>query len=217
MASRRPTPADPVHVDGVTYQHEMIACGKERCRRCVGGQKGHGPYWYAYWKDGDRTRKRYVGKQLDISTPTKTAKRRPPPKKKPPAATPRTSAKKKATSPTLPTPPPAAPPTLDAFAAAVRSAAARAAQMPGATFGTRKVFIAPVWDAIRDEPAATGLDLAGFKRRLLDAHRAGLVSLARADLVGAMDPDMVTRSEARDAFSSYNFIERHDVKDPWER
>lgn len=217
MASRRPTPADPVHVDGVTYQHEMIACGKERCRRCVDGLKGHGPYWYAYWKDGDRTRKRYVGKQLDISTPTKTTKRKPSPKKKPPAApTPR----KKPTSPTptLPTtPPPAAPPTLEAFATAVRSAAARAAQTSDATFGWRKVFIAPVWDAMKNAPEAAGLDLAGFKRRLLDAHRAGLVVLSRADLTHAMDPEMVARSDVRTDFASYNFIERDDVKDPWER
>lgn len=213
MASRRPTPADPVHVDGVTYQHEMIACGKERCRRCVGGQKGHGPYWYAYWKDGDRTRKRYVGKQLDISTPTKTTKRKPAPKKKPPTSS--APAKKK---PTASTPPaPTTPPTLEAFAAAVRTAAARAAAVPGATFGWRKVFIAPVWDAIREAPAAAGLDLAAFKRRLLEAHRAGLVVLSRADLTHAMDPDMVARSDVRTDFASYNFIERDDVKDPWER
>jgi hypothetical protein len=42
---------------GVTYQLELVLCGKPRCR------KRHGPYWYAYWSRGNRTRKRYVGKQ----------------------------------------------------------------------------------------------------------------------------------------------------------
>jgi hypothetical protein len=202
----------------VTYQHELIACGKDGCRRCAGGQKGHGPYWYAYWREGERTRKRYVGKQLDLSAPAKATKRKPQPKKKP--APPRAPAKRPtpATKPT-PQPPssPATPPTLEAFAAAVRRAAARAAQTPGNTFGHRKVFIAAVWDAIRHESAAAGLDLAGFKHRLLEAHRASLIVLLRADLTGAMDPDVVARSEIRTEFSSYNFIERDDVKDPWEQ
>jgi len=51
---------------GVTYQLELVLCGKRRCR------KRHGPYWYAYWTLGKRTRKRYVGKQwrslVDVET-----------------------------------------------------------------------------------------------------------------------------------------------------
>jgi hypothetical protein len=42
-----------------TYQYEKVKCGKPRCRTCP-----HGPYWYAYWKEGGRTRSRYVGKTL---------------------------------------------------------------------------------------------------------------------------------------------------------
>jgi hypothetical protein len=42
---------------GVTYQLELVLCGKPKCR------KRHGPYWYAYWTAGSRTRKRYIGKQ----------------------------------------------------------------------------------------------------------------------------------------------------------
>lgn len=48
-------------VDGrysVTYQRELIKCGKPKCR------KWHGPYWYAYWTAGSRTRTLYIGKQL---------------------------------------------------------------------------------------------------------------------------------------------------------
>lgn len=60
-----------LHVDGpptedevglpptLTYRQEHVRCGKDRCRTCP-----HGPYWYAYWKEDGRTRKRYIGRQL---------------------------------------------------------------------------------------------------------------------------------------------------------
>jgi hypothetical protein len=45
-------------IDGrsVTYQRELVKCGKPKCR------KWHGPYWYAYWTWGKRTRTLYIGK-----------------------------------------------------------------------------------------------------------------------------------------------------------
>lgn len=61
-----------LHVDGkpreerdgatlarVTYRQEQVSCGKTSCRSCP-----HGPYWYAYWKEGGRTRSCYVGRHL---------------------------------------------------------------------------------------------------------------------------------------------------------
>jgi len=42
----------------ITYQLELVRCGKARCERW------HGPYWYAYWKTGGRTKKRYIGKHF---------------------------------------------------------------------------------------------------------------------------------------------------------
>jgi hypothetical protein len=36
-------------------------CGKASCSTCRNGQ-GHGPYWYAYWREGSRLRSGYVGK-----------------------------------------------------------------------------------------------------------------------------------------------------------
>lgn len=42
----------------VTYQCELVQCGKPKCR------KWHGPYWYAYWTADDRTRTLYIGKVL---------------------------------------------------------------------------------------------------------------------------------------------------------
>lgn len=44
-----------------TYRVEYVKCGKEACR-CREG-KGHGPYAYKYWREGDRVRKKYVGRQ----------------------------------------------------------------------------------------------------------------------------------------------------------
>jgi hypothetical protein len=43
----------------VTFRQEMVKCGKAGCTTCP-----HGPYWYAYWREGGRTRSRYVGKNL---------------------------------------------------------------------------------------------------------------------------------------------------------
>ena len=59
-----------LHVDGppedevalpptLTYRQEAVRCGKASCSTCP-----HGPYWYAYWKEDGRTRKRYIGRHL---------------------------------------------------------------------------------------------------------------------------------------------------------
>lgn len=45
-----------------TYRLEHIRCGKAGCR-CAEG-KLHGPYWYAYWSEGGKTKSQYVGKRL---------------------------------------------------------------------------------------------------------------------------------------------------------
>lgn len=43
----------------VTYRQERVRCGRDGCSRCP-----HGPYWYAYWREGGRLRSRYIGKHL---------------------------------------------------------------------------------------------------------------------------------------------------------
>jgi hypothetical protein len=43
----------------VSYRQQQVRCGKEGCTRCP-----HGPYWYAFWREGGRSRSRYVGKKL---------------------------------------------------------------------------------------------------------------------------------------------------------
>lgn len=49
---------EPIHLDGATYQHKWILCSKPNCR------DWHGPYWYAYYKAGTRTKARYIGREL---------------------------------------------------------------------------------------------------------------------------------------------------------
>ena len=80
---------------------------------------------------------------------------------------------------------------LQDFARRVQEAARSS---PSGWFGDGKVFIAHVWRALREDPAFRGMDDAGFKLRLIEAHRAGLLELGRADLVEAMDPDDVRES-----------------------
>ncbi|HEX8097819.1 MAG TPA: DUF6788 family protein [Pyrinomonadaceae bacterium] len=58
---------------GVTFKLELVRCGRKNCR-CAAG-KGHGPYWYKYWREGGKTRSAYVGKKL----PEDTSGQHPPP------------------------------------------------------------------------------------------------------------------------------------------
>jgi hypothetical protein len=46
----------------VTYRLEMVKCGKPGCRSCP-----HGPYWYAYFREGKRLRSRYLGKEAPVA------------------------------------------------------------------------------------------------------------------------------------------------------
>ncbi len=56
----------------ISYQEEYIVCCKPRCwcarrlkayRRFGGSLCAHGPYWYAYWREGGRVVSRYLGKE----------------------------------------------------------------------------------------------------------------------------------------------------------
>lgn len=49
-------------ISNKTYRLEGVRCGKNGCK-CAEGQL-HGPYWYAYWTEGGRTRSQYIGKKL---------------------------------------------------------------------------------------------------------------------------------------------------------
>jgi len=42
-----------------TIRQEYVKCGKWDCPRCE-----HGPYYYAYWKENGKLRKKYIGEYL---------------------------------------------------------------------------------------------------------------------------------------------------------
>jgi hypothetical protein len=75
-------------------------------------------------------------------------------------------------------------------------------------FGERKVFISAVWGELHRDPAWTSLSLDEFKHRLVSAHHAGELLLARADLVAAMSPELVAASEIVTGGASFHFIVR---------
>ena len=62
------TSAGPAFPKTACYRHEYVRCGKAACTRCSAGA-GHGPYWYAYWRQDGRLRKRYLGKALPQPAP----------------------------------------------------------------------------------------------------------------------------------------------------
>jgi hypothetical protein len=51
-----------------TIRRQYVKCSKPQC------QKKHGPYLYAFWKEGNRTKSRYVGKKLEDIDSRKIAK-----------------------------------------------------------------------------------------------------------------------------------------------
>jgi len=100
---------------------------------------------------------------------------------------------------------PRAAPRPNDFAIAVHDAAEHATD---GLFGGRKVFISSVWRGMRAHPAFAAMTLDEFKQRLVAAHKAGLVSLVRADLTGAMDPAAVRESETTHLEARYHFVEK---------
>jgi hypothetical protein len=92
---------------------------------------------------------------------------------------------------------------LTTFAGAVK-AAARAC--PTGRFGDNKVFISHVWKRLANDPRFAPLGLTGFKARLVEAHRADLLTLSRADLVQLMDPADVSESETPYLNAAFHFV-----------
>lgn len=77
---------------------------------------------------------------------------------------------------------------------------------PEARFGEEKVFISEVWRLLQASSGAPGLDEQGFKQRLVRVHRDGQLTLARADLVEAMDREKVLASEIQNEHSLFHFV-----------
>lgn len=51
----------PTNPGKVSYRLEPVNCGKPGCSKCP-----HGPYWYAYWREGGRVRSKYIGRKLTV-------------------------------------------------------------------------------------------------------------------------------------------------------
>jgi predicted ATPase/DNA-binding SARP family transcriptional activator len=69
--SSKPPPTD-AHV---TYSLQYRRCRKPGCGKCSTGSSGHGPYWFAYWRENGRLRSRYLGKTMpaDAASVSETA------------------------------------------------------------------------------------------------------------------------------------------------
>jgi hypothetical protein len=74
------------------------------------------------------------------------------------------------------------------------------------------VFLAVVHAALGGEGA---INLEAFKRRMVSAHRAGLLVLARADLVAAVPRAAVAASEVSDGGAEFHFVVDDAARDPW--
>ena len=97
------------------------------------------------------------------------------------------------------------------FAQAVKAAAAAESR---AVFDDRNVFISAVWRALHGRPPIDRMSLDSFKHALVAAHRAGQLSLARADLVAVMDPAEVAASETASGEARYHFVVRDAREEP---
>jgi hypothetical protein len=92
---------------------------------------------------------------------------------------------------------------LKAFADKVVKAA-RSCQ--SGRFGPDKVFISHVWSRFKELHPGFGLNEIEFKEHLVDANRGGLLSLSRADLIQAMNPDDVANSQVLYLNAVFHFV-----------
>jgi len=102
--------------------------------------------------------------------------------------------------------------SLAELAAAARRAVATTGHDANERYGTRKVFLAAVHAALGGEGA---IKLEAFKRRMVAAHQAGLLVLARADLVAAMPRAAVAASAVSVGGAEFHFMVDDAVRDPW--
>lgn len=93
---------------------------------------------------------------------------------------------------------------------------------PTGRYGGRKVFVAGLWREAQRDLRFAGMTRAQFNQLLLQAQRGSLIDMARADLVGAMDPAEVADSEIASpmglgAKAVFHFVVDPSYREPWER
>jgi hypothetical protein len=69
-----------------------------------------------------------------------------------------------------------------------------------------KVYVSAIWRQLGEGASLAGMTFDQFKAQLVAANQRGALALARADLVGAMDPREVAASEIRDLSSTFHFV-----------
>lgn len=94
-------------------------------------------------------------------------------------------------------------PDLPQFARAVKKAAASRAE---GWSGSRKAYISHVWEAIRATEQAWALSEIEFKCMLAEAHRAGALVLANADLKDKRNADNIARSAVPYKNTVWHFV-----------
>lgn len=72
----------------------------------------------------------------------------------------------------------------------------------------RKILIADVMRELRLESEFRSLPRSVLETRLVEAHKAGLIALSRADLVASIDPVALRESEVAHLDARYHFVER---------
>ncbi|MCP4702553.1 MAG: hypothetical protein GY862_37695 [Gammaproteobacteria bacterium] len=80
---------------------------------------------------------------------------------------------------------------------------------PAGQFGG-KYFISYVHESLTAFPEYKGMTLPELSEILIQANRAGLLRLSRADMVDVMDPALVAASEIRDGLATFHFVEIHN-------
>lgn len=100
-------------------------------------------------------------------------------------------------------PPKALRPDLVEFTRAVKKAAATRAE---GWSGSRKAYISHVWEAIRATEQAWALSEIEFKCMLAEAHRAGALVLANADLKDKRNADNIERSAVPYKNTVWHFV-----------
>jgi hypothetical protein len=99
------------------------------------------------------------------------------------------------------------PPAAETLLEVVREALPRVGD--DGRYGAEKVFVSAIWQNIERDRRLADLSLDRFKRWLVSANRDGWLVLARADLVGAMDPRLVAASEIEDQGATFHFVLDH--------
>ena len=92
---------------------------------------------------------------------------------------------------------------LTEFAERVRTIAQ---QSSTGKFGENKVFLSHVWNQYQGDGGGNGMTRSDFDQLLVDANRQNLLTLSRADLISAMNPQDVQESEIRSANATFHFL-----------